>query len=74
MPLPQHAALGGARPPAGGSTHRLIEAPVEELLVPLLDLRPGPIPQLPLLAPRAIQEFLGLALIHCHFSLSRSRC
>lgn len=63
-----------ARPPAGENTHRLIKAHVEELLVPLLDLRLAPVPQLPLLAPQAAEEFLGFALLGSHAGLSWSRC
>lgn len=59
---------------AGAHTHRLVEAHVEKLLVPLLHLRPAPVPQLPPLALQAAQEFFGFALIHSHWSLGWSRC
>lgn len=59
--------------PAGADTHRLVEAHVEELLVPLLDLRPGPVPQLPALALQAAQEALSFALVHSHVGFLWSR-
>lgn len=71
---PHHTALKGVRPPGGGNTHRFVETHIEELLIPLLDLWPSPVPQLSLLALQAAQEFFGLALAHCHISLSWSRC
>lgn len=58
--------------PVGG-THRLVEAHVEELLVPLLHLGPRPVPQLPPLAPEATQELFGLVLAHGHVRLGWSR-
>lgn len=51
---PHGAALQGASPPGAGNTHRLIETHIEELLVPLLDLWPSPVPQLPFLALQAV--------------------
>lgn len=52
-PCPGHTALQEARLPTGQNTHRFVEAHIEELLVPLLDLWPAPVPQLPLLALQA---------------------
>lgn len=60
-------------PPAGKSTYRLIEAHVQELLVPLLHLRPGAVPQLSLGTLQATQEFLRRVLSHSHVSLGWSR-
>lgn len=53
LPHPNPATALWEAKPTGADTHRLVKAHVEELLVPLLDLWPGPVPQLPSLALQA---------------------
>lgn len=67
--------LSQAHPSCRGSrdTHRLIEAQVQEVLVPLLHLWPRAVPQLPLGPPKAAQELLGSALLDSHRCRSGSR-